>query len=98
MCVLELLQTTYAFYYYFELDDPLIQLRADYKWILFWDFSWRLGIDGLSIGPILLMEYITTLATLATWATSVRRNKLINIDINLNQSQDIYTFNRGSLN
>jgi len=27
-------------------------------------FYWRLGIDGLSIGPILLTGFITTLATL----------------------------------
>lgn len=31
----------------------------------FFDFDWRLGIDGLSIGPILLTGFITTLATLA---------------------------------
>lgn len=31
------------------------------------DFYWRLGIDGLSIGPILLTGFITTLATLAAW-------------------------------
>ncbi|GFP81667.1 NAD(P)H-quinone oxidoreductase chain 4 chloroplastic [Phtheirospermum japonicum] len=28
----------------------------------FLDFHWRLGIDGLSIGPILLTGFITTLA------------------------------------
>ncbi|XP_061942850.1 uncharacterized protein LOC133667605 [Apis cerana] len=39
----------------------------DYKWIHFLDFHWRLGIDGLSIGPILLTGFITTLATLAAW-------------------------------
>ena len=31
------------------------------------DFHWRLGIDGLSIGPFLLTGFITTLATLAAW-------------------------------
>ncbi|KAL0532595.1 hypothetical protein IC582_031230 [Cucumis melo] len=67
ICVLELLLTTYAFCYHFELDDPLIQLMEDYKWIPFLDFYWRLGIDGLSIGPILLTGFITTLATLAAW-------------------------------
>nr|YP_010635741.1 NADH-plastoquinone oxidoreductase subunit 4 [Actinostephanus enpingensis]WBQ47954.1 NADH-plastoquinone oxidoreductase subunit 4 [Actinostephanus enpingensis]WBQ48126.1 NADH-plastoquinone oxidoreductase subunit 4 [Actinostephanus enpingensis] len=65
MCILELLLTTYAFYYHFQLDDPLIQLVEDFKWIDFFDFHWRLGIDGLSIGPILLTGFITTLATLA---------------------------------
>nr|YP_009750824.1 NADH-plastoquinone oxidoreductase subunit 4 [Casimiroa edulis]QIJ98207.1 NADH-plastoquinone oxidoreductase subunit 4 [Casimiroa edulis] len=72
ICVLELLLTTYAFCYNFQLDDPLIQLAEDYKWITFFDFDWRLGIDGLSIGPILLTGFITTLATLA--ARPVTRN------------------------
>lgn len=49
------------------MDDPLIQLVEDFKWIIFFDFHWRLGIDGLSIGPILLTGFITTLATLAAW-------------------------------
>ena len=65
--MLELLLTTYVFCYHFQLDDPLIQLVEDYKWIDFFDFDWRLGIDGLSIGPILLTGFITTLATLAAW-------------------------------
>ena len=67
ICIIELLLTTYAFYYYFQLDDPLMQLTEDSKWIDFFDFYWRLGIDGLSIGPILLTGFITTLATLAAW-------------------------------
>nr|YP_010878418.1 NADH dehydrogenase subunit D [Aristolochia littoralis]WHE25425.1 NADH dehydrogenase subunit D [Aristolochia littoralis] len=67
ICLFELLLTTYAFCYYFQFDDPLIQLEEDYKWINFFDFHWRLGIDGLSIGPILLTGFITTLATLAAW-------------------------------
>nr|WDE21163.1 NADH-plastoquinone oxidoreductase subunit 4 [Impatiens huangyanensis] len=67
ICVLELLLTTYAFCYHFQSDDPLIQLVEDYKWIHFFDCHWRLGIDGLSIGPVLLTGFITTLATLAAW-------------------------------
>nr|YP_006665830.1 NADH-plastoquinone oxidoreductase subunit 4 [Elodea canadensis]AEY84703.1 NADH-plastoquinone oxidoreductase subunit 4 [Elodea canadensis] len=67
ICVLELLLTTYVFCYHFQLDDPLTQLGEDYKWINLFDFHWRLGIDGLSIGPILLTGFITTLATLAAW-------------------------------
>nr|QHN54407.1 NADH dehydrogenase subunit 4 [Calla palustris] len=67
ICLLELLITTYTFCYHFQLDDPLIQLEEDFKWINFFDFHWRLGIDGLSIGPILLTGFITTLATLAAW-------------------------------
>nr|YP_010986814.1 NADH dehydrogenase subunit D [Pinguicula vulgaris]WOL38205.1 NADH dehydrogenase subunit D [Pinguicula vulgaris] len=65
--MLELLLTTYAFCYHFQSDHPLIQLVEDYKWIALLDFHWRLGIDGLSIGPILLTGFITTLATLAAW-------------------------------
>nr|YP_010266697.1 NADH-plastoquinone oxidoreductase subunit 4 [Syzygium samarangense]YP_010433358.1 NADH-plastoquinone oxidoreductase subunit 4 [Syzygium grijsii]YP_010991127.1 NADH-plastoquinone oxidoreductase subunit 4 [Syzygium buxifolium]UIE10927.1 NADH-plastoquinone oxidoreductase subunit 4 [Syzygium samarangense]USW63943.1 NADH-plastoquinone oxidoreductase subunit 4 [Syzygium grijsii]WOX61402.1 NADH-plastoquinone oxidoreductase subunit 4 [Syzygium buxifolium] len=63
--ILELLLTTYTFCYHFQLNDPLTQLTEDYKWINFFYFYWRLGIDGLSIGPILLTGFITTLATLA---------------------------------
>nr|UDP58551.1 NADH-plastoquinone oxidoreductase subunit 4 [Kielmeyera coriacea] len=65
ICILEFLLMTYAFSHYFQLDDPLIQLTEDYKWINFFYFYWRLGIDGLSLGPILLTGFITTLATLA---------------------------------
>nr|YP_009487138.1 NADH-plastoquinone oxidoreductase subunit 4 [Paeonia rockii]YP_009919533.1 NADH-plastoquinone oxidoreductase subunit 4 [Paeonia qiui]QMQ92624.1 NADH-plastoquinone oxidoreductase subunit 4 [Paeonia suffruticosa]AWB35981.1 NADH-plastoquinone oxidoreductase subunit 4 [Paeonia rockii]QJQ37171.1 NADH-plastoquinone oxidoreductase subunit 4 [Paeonia qiui]QMQ92363.1 NADH-plastoquinone oxidoreductase subunit 4 [Paeonia qiui]QMQ92450.1 NADH-plastoquinone oxidoreductase subunit 4 [Paeonia rockii] len=65
ICILELLLTAYVFGYHFQLDDSLVQLAEDYKWINFFDFYWRLGIDGLSIGPILLTGFITTLATLA---------------------------------
>nr|YP_009741777.1 NADH-plastoquinone oxidoreductase subunit 4 [Parashorea chinensis]QID76621.1 NADH-plastoquinone oxidoreductase subunit 4 [Parashorea chinensis] len=67
ICILELLLMTYVFCYHFQLDDPLIQLAEDYKWINFFDFYWRLGIDGLSIGPVLLTGFITTLATLSAW-------------------------------
>nr|YP_010723420.1 NADH dehydrogenase subunit D [Dierama igneum]WDW26790.1 NADH dehydrogenase subunit D [Dierama igneum] len=67
ICLLELLLTTYVFCYHFQLDDTLIQLEEDSKWINIFDFHWRLGIDGLSIGPILLTGFITTLATLAAW-------------------------------
>nr|YP_010419677.1 NADH-plastoquinone oxidoreductase subunit 4 [Laportea mooreana]USG53378.1 NADH-plastoquinone oxidoreductase subunit 4 [Laportea mooreana] len=65
ICIIELLLTTYAFGYHFQLNEPLIQLIEDYKWIHFFDFSWRLGIDGISLGPVLLTGFITTLATLA---------------------------------
>nr|AWI70256.1 NADH dehydrogenase subunit 4 [Mesechites trifidus] len=67
ICILELLLTAYTFCYHFQPDDPLIQLLEDYNWIRFFDFHWRLGIDGLSIGPILLTGFITTLATLSAW-------------------------------
>ena len=72
---MDLLLTTYAFCYHFELDDPLMQLTENYKWIIFFDFDWRFGIDGLSIGPILLTGFITTLATLAAQPVT-RESKL----------------------
>nr|YP_010550339.1 NADH-plastoquinone oxidoreductase subunit 4 [Sonerila cantonensis]UTM92400.1 NADH-plastoquinone oxidoreductase subunit 4 [Sonerila cantonensis] len=65
--IFELLLMTYTFCYHFQLTDPLNQLAEDYKWINLFDFNWRLGIDGLSIGTILLTGFITTLATLAAW-------------------------------
>ncbi|OAY75848.1 NAD(P)H-quinone oxidoreductase subunit H, chloroplastic [Ananas comosus] len=74
---IKLLLTTYAFCYHFQLDDPLMQLKEDSKWIDVFDFHWRLGIDGLSIGPILLTGFITTLATLAAWP--VTRNSRVSI-------------------
>ena len=67
ICLLEFLLITYVFCYHFNFDDPIIQLKEDYNWINFLDFHWRLGIDGLSIGLILLTGFITTLATLAAW-------------------------------
>nr|UZC36961.1 NADH dehydrogenase subunit 4 [Pteridophyllum racemosum] len=65
ICLLELLIITYVFCDHFQFDDPLIQLEEDSNWINILDFHWRLGIDGISIGPILLTGFITTLATLA---------------------------------
>nr|YP_010012272.1 NdhD [Caylusea hexagyna]QOI12699.1 NdhD [Caylusea hexagyna] len=75
ICVFELLLTTYVFCFHFKFDDPLVQLADDFKWIQFLDFYWRLGIDGLSIGTILLTGFITTLATLAAWPVT-RDSKL----------------------
>ncbi|KAI3940715.1 hypothetical protein MKW98_030034, partial [Papaver atlanticum] len=40
----------------------LLLTTYDFKWINFFDFHWRLGIDEISIGPILLTGFITTLA------------------------------------
>nr|YP_009136650.1 NADH dehydrogenase subunit 4 [Viola seoulensis]YP_009996191.1 NADH-plastoquinone oxidoreductase subunit 4 [Viola philippica]YP_010173715.1 NADH-plastoquinone oxidoreductase subunit 4 [Viola prionantha]YP_010425577.1 NADH-plastoquinone oxidoreductase subunit 4 [Viola patrinii]USL46731.1 NADH-plastoquinone oxidoreductase subunit 4 [Viola phalacrocarpa]AKE07255.1 NADH dehydrogenase subunit 4 [Viola seoulensis]QNQ65240.1 NADH-plastoquinone oxidoreductase subunit 4 [Viola philippica]QSJ54341.1 len=97
--ILELLLMTYAFFYYFQLDDPLIQLTEDYKWINCFDFYWRLGIDGLSLGPILLTGFITTLATLAAWPVT-RDSRLFHFlmlamysgQIGLFSSQDLLLF------
>nr|QBB09954.1 NADH-plastoquinone oxidoreductase subunit 4 [Limodorum abortivum] len=38
LCILELLLMTYVFYYHFQLDDPLTQLKKDSKWINPFDF------------------------------------------------------------
>nr|QBA67610.1 NADH dehydrogenase subunit 4 [Amphilophium carolinae] len=99
ICILELLITTYAFCYHFQSDDPLIQLVEDYKWINFFYFHWRLGIDGLSIGPILLTGFITTLATLGAWPVT-RDSRLFHFlmlamysgQIGLFSSQDLLLF------
>nr|YP_009679141.1 NADH-plastoquinone oxidoreductase subunit 4 [Teucrium mascatense]QDF64497.1 NADH-plastoquinone oxidoreductase subunit 4 [Teucrium mascatense] len=99
MCILELLLTTYAFCYHFQSDDPLIQLMEDYTWINFLGFHWSLGIDGLSIGPILLTGFITTLATLAAWPVT-RDYRLFHFlmlamysgQIGLFSSRDLFTF------
>ena len=67
ICLLELLLIAYIFSYHFQFDNTLIQFKEDLKWINVFDLHWRLGIDGLSIGPILLTGFITTLASLAAW-------------------------------
>ncbi|CAN6446877.1 unnamed protein product [Victoria cruziana] len=67
ICLFELLLMTYVFCYHFKLDDPLIQLEEEFNWINLFYFHWRLGIDRLSIGSILLTGFITTLATLVSW-------------------------------
>nr|YP_009517017.1 NADH dehydrogenase subunit 4 [Cabomba furcata]AYE68040.1 NADH dehydrogenase subunit 4 [Cabomba furcata] len=99
ICLFELLLTTYVFSYHFKLDDPLIQLEEDFNWINLFDFHWRLGIDGLSIGPILLTGFITTLATLAAWPVT-RNSRLFHFlmlamysgQIGLFSSRDLLLF------
>nr|YP_009144377.1 NADH-plastoquinone oxidoreductase subunit 4 [Carex siderosticta]AKJ25355.1 NADH-plastoquinone oxidoreductase subunit 4 [Carex siderosticta]UZA62286.1 NADH-plastoquinone oxidoreductase subunit 4 [Carex siderosticta] len=67
ICLLELILTAYVFFFYFQFDDKLIQLKENLKWIDVFDFQWRLGVDGLSIELILFTGFITTLASLAAW-------------------------------
>jgi NAD(P)H-quinone oxidoreductase subunit 4 len=63
------------------------------------DFHWRLGIDGFSIGLILLTGFITTLASLSAWPVT-RNPKLFYFlmlamysgQIGLFASQDILLF------
>nr|YP_010033359.1 NADH-plastoquinone oxidoreductase subunit 4 [Diplophyllum taxifolium]QOW40229.1 NADH-plastoquinone oxidoreductase subunit 4 [Diplophyllum taxifolium] len=99
VCLLEFLLIIYIFCYQYEFDDNSIQLKEDYNWINFMDFHWRLGIDGLSIGLILLTGFITTLASLAAWP--VTRNprlfyflmlSMYSGQIGLFASQDILLF------
>jgi len=99
ICLLEFLLITYVFCYHFKFDNEFIQLKEDYNWINFFDFHWRLGIDGLSIGLILLTGFVTTLATLAAWP--VTRNPrlfyflmlaMYSGQIGLFASQDILLF------
>nr|QYF09382.1 NADH dehydrogenase subunit 4 [Dianthus juniperinus subsp. kavusicus] len=95
----ELLLTTYVFFYHFQPDDPLLQLIEDYKWINFFDFHWKLGLDGLSVGPILLTGFITTLAILAAFPVT-RDSRLFHFlmlavysgQIGLFLSQDLLLF------
>nr|YP_010346146.1 NADH-plastoquinone oxidoreductase subunit 4 [Solanum glutinosum]UNZ89978.1 NADH-plastoquinone oxidoreductase subunit 4 [Solanum glutinosum] len=81
--MLELLLTTYAFCYHFQSDDPLIQLVEDYKWVDFFDFHWRLGIDGLSIGLVTRYPWRSTLQYL--YASS--RNLIKNGSVWINSNQ-----------
>nr|YP_010291678.1 NADH-plastoquinone oxidoreductase subunit 4 [Scleria parvula]ULQ67685.1 NADH-plastoquinone oxidoreductase subunit 4 [Scleria parvula] len=99
ICLLELILTAYVFGSHIQLDDKLIQLKEDYQWINVFDFHWRLGVDGLSIGPILLTGFITTLASLAAWPIT-RNSKMFyflmlamySAQIGLFSSQDLLLF------
>ena len=81
ICILELILILYVFVSRYHLNLSLIseysniQLKDDFSWIEPIDFHWRLGVDGLSIGLILLTGFITTLATLAAWPVT-RNSKL----------------------
>ncbi len=99
ICLLEFLLIIYIFCYQYEFNDNSIQLKEDYNWINFMDFHWRLGIDGFSVGLILLTGFITTLASLAAWP--VTRNprlfyflmlSMYSGQIGLFASQDILLF------
>nr|YP_009531988.1 NADH dehydrogenase subunit 4 [Hymenophyllum holochilum]AXZ96986.1 NADH dehydrogenase subunit 4 [Hymenophyllum holochilum] len=67
ICILEFLLILYIFYCHFRIDDQSIQLIEKLNWIGSIQFHWGLGIDGLSMGLILLTGFVTTLATLAAW-------------------------------
>jgi NAD(P)H-quinone oxidoreductase subunit 4 len=99
VCLLEFLFIIYIFCYQYKFNDNSIQLKEDYNWINFMDFHWRLGIDGFSIGLILLTGFITTLASLSAWPVT-RNPKLFYFlmlamysgQIGLFASQDILLF------
>nr|AJB98584.1 NADH-plastoquinone oxidoreductase subunit 4 [Botrychium sp. ternatum/japonicum] len=67
VCVLEFLTITYTLRCQFRISDESIQLKEDYNWISTIDFHWRLGVDGLSMGLILLTGFVTTSAVPAAW-------------------------------
>lgn len=67
VCLIEFLLITYVFGSHYNLYQTGIQLKEDYTWIEGIDFHWRMGVDGLSIGLVLLTGFVTTLATLAAW-------------------------------
>jgi NAD(P)H-quinone oxidoreductase subunit 4 len=67
ICLIDLILISFIFYSKYNLYETGIQLKEDYTWIEGIDFHWRMGIDGLSVGLILLTGFITTLATLAAW-------------------------------
>nr|AHZ58025.1 NADH dehydrogenase subunit 4 [Tmesipteris elongata] len=99
ICTLEFLLITCTFCCQFHLSDSSIQLKENYSWINFIDFHWRLGVDGLSMGLILLTGFVTTLATLAAWPV-IRNARLFYFlmlamysgQIGLFASQDILLF------
>nr|YP_010970031.1 NADH-plastoquinone oxidoreductase subunit 4 [Taenitis blechnoides]WNR49244.1 NADH-plastoquinone oxidoreductase subunit 4 [Taenitis blechnoides] len=67
ICILEFSLITYIFYRYFQVNLQSIQLSETSKWIDSIHFHWSLGIDGLSMGLVLLTGFVTTLATPAAW-------------------------------
>nr|YP_009547258.1 NADH-plastoquinone oxidoreductase subunit 4 [Pentagramma triangularis]AYW14914.1 NADH-plastoquinone oxidoreductase subunit 4 [Pentagramma triangularis] len=67
ICILEFLSITYIFYCHFQFDSQSIQLLETFSWINSMHFHWSLGIDGLSMGLVILTGFVTTLATSAAW-------------------------------
>nr|Q85FH5.2 RecName: Full=NAD(P)H-quinone oxidoreductase chain 4, chloroplastic; AltName: Full=NAD(P)H dehydrogenase, chain 4; AltName: Full=NADH-plastoquinone oxidoreductase chain 4 [Adiantum capillus-veneris]AAP29441.2 NADH dehydrogenase subunit 4 [Adiantum capillus-veneris] len=67
ICILEFLLITYIFYCHFRIDYQSIQLLETFNWINNIHLHWSLGIDGLSLGLVILTGFATTLATLSAW-------------------------------
>nr|YP_009549062.1 NADH-plastoquinone oxidoreductase subunit 4 [Calciphilopteris ludens]AYW16037.1 NADH-plastoquinone oxidoreductase subunit 4 [Calciphilopteris ludens] len=67
ICILEFLPITYIYYRYFQFDSQSIQLLETFSWINSAQLHWSLGIDGLSMGLVILTGFVTTPATSAAW-------------------------------
>nr|AJE61526.1 NADH-plastoquinone oxidoreductase subunit 4 [Dipteris conjugata]AXX76446.1 NADH-plastoquinone oxidoreductase subunit 4 [Dipteris conjugata] len=67
ICISEFLLIIYIFHCHFHIDDQCIQLVEDSSWINSINSHRSSGIDGLSMGLILLTGFVTTSATSAAW-------------------------------
>lgn len=62
----------YAFYNYYDVSNPGMQLVESYTWVPSLDLKWSVGADGLSMPLILLTGFISTLAILASWPVTLK--------------------------
>lgn len=62
----------YAFYNFYDVSNPDMQLVESYSWVSSLDLKWSLGADGLSMPLILLTGFISTLAILASWPVTLK--------------------------
>jgi NAD(P)H-quinone oxidoreductase subunit 4 len=62
----------YAFYNFYDVSDPGMQLVESYTWVPALDLKWSVGADGLSMPLILLTGFISTLAILASWPVTLK--------------------------
>ncbi len=62
----------YAFYNFYDVSNPDMQLVESYSWVSSLDLKWSVGADGLSMPLILLTGFISTLAILASWPVTLK--------------------------
>ncbi|HEY9814365.1 MAG TPA: NADH-quinone oxidoreductase subunit M, partial [Candidatus Obscuribacterales bacterium] len=62
----------YAFYNFYDVSNPDMQLVESYSWVPSLDLNWSVGADGLSMPLILLTGFISTLAILASWPVTLK--------------------------
>ncbi|TVQ17460.1 MAG: NADH-quinone oxidoreductase subunit M [Leptolyngbya sp. DLM2.Bin15] len=62
----------YAFYNFYDVSNPGMQLVESYSWVPSLDLNWSVGADGLSMPLILLTGFISTLAILASWPVTLK--------------------------